>query len=143
MKIWETVVSFFNFWTRYVIFNNKQNDKIRNFIEQLARHCVKILQLKLVIVFPCAKHFLNYLQMDTSEHLFLIYCFVHPIFLSFCFWCFGHFSCVIFFQVFFCLAHLALKNVNKDYVIFCNFVTKYSKSKNNKWDEWNVCHETL
>ena len=28
-------------------------------------------------------------------------CFVHPIFLSFGFWYFGHFSCVIFFLVFF------------------------------------------
>ena len=33
-------------------------------------------------------------------------------------WYFGHFSFVIFFLVFFHLAHLALQNVNKDYVIF-------------------------
>ena len=45
-------------------------------------------------------------------------CFVHPIFLSFGFWYFGHFSCMIFFLVFFHLAHLALQIVNKDYVIF-------------------------
>jgi hypothetical protein len=43
-----------------------------------------------------------------------IKCFVHPISLSFGFWYFGHFSCVIFIQVFFRLAHLALQNVNKD-----------------------------
>ena len=41
-------------------------------------------------------------------------CFVHPIFSSFGFWYFGHFSCVIFFPLFFRLAHLALQNVNKD-----------------------------
>ena len=55
------------------------------------------------------------------------FCFVHPIFSSFGFWYFGHFSCVIFFPVFFRLAHLALQNVNKDYIIFLyfrNFITK-------------------
>ena len=46
------------------------------------------------------------------------YCFVHPIFSYFGFWYFGHFSCMIFFPFFFRLAHLALQNVNKDYVIF-------------------------
>ena len=45
-------------------------------------------------------------------------CFVHPIFSSFGFWYFGHFSCVIFFPVLTRLAHLALQNVNKDYIIF-------------------------
>ena len=55
-------------------------------------------------------------------------CFVHPIFLSFGFWYFGHFSCVIFFPVFFCLAHLALQNVNKDYIIFSYFHIFFAKS---------------
>ena len=45
-------------------------------------------------------------------------CFVHPKFLSFGFWYFGYFSCMIFFPLFFHLAHLVLQNVNKDYVIF-------------------------
>ena len=51
-------------------------------------------------------------------------CFVHPIFLS-------------FLSIFFRLAHLALQNVNKDYVIFLyfrNFVAKSDqkpKRKNN------------
>ena len=54
--------------------------------------------------------------------------FVHPIFSSFGFWYFGHFCCVIFFQVFFHLAHLALRNVNKDYVIFSYFHNFISKS---------------
>ena len=36
----------------------------------------------------------------------------------FVFWYFGHFSCVIFFPVFFHLAHLALQKLNKDYIIF-------------------------
>ena len=43
------------------------------------------------------------------------------------FWYFGHFKCVIFFPVYFRLAHLAFQNVNKDYVIFSyfhNFVAK-------------------
>ena len=46
---------------------------------------------------------------------------------GFGFWYFGHFSCVIFFPIFFRLAHLALQNVNKDDVIFlhfCNYATK-------------------
>ena len=40
------------------------------------------------------------------------YCFVHPIFSSFGFWYFGHFSCVIFFLGVFRLDHPALQNVN-------------------------------
>ena len=55
-------------------------------------------------------------------------CFVHPIFLSFGFWYFGHFSFVIYFPVFFCLAHLALQNVNKDYIIFSYFHIFFAKS---------------
>ena len=46
-------------------------------------------------------------------------------------------SCVIF-SVFFCLAHLALQNVSKDYVTFlyfCNFVRKNDQ----KWEEGNNC----
>jgi hypothetical protein len=46
---------------------------------------------------------------------------------SFGFWYVGHFSGVIFFPLFFSLAHLSLQKVNKDYVIFsyfCNFVAK-------------------
>ena len=31
------------------------------------------------------------------------YCLVHPIFLSFSFWHFGHFNCLIFFPFFFCM----------------------------------------
>ena len=52
---------------------------------------------------------------------------------------FRHFSCVIFFTMcsgfFFCLAHLALQNVNKDYVIFSyfrNFVAKSDKKPKTK-----------
>ena len=49
-----------------------------------------------------------------------------------------------FLSSFFCLAHLALQNVNKDYVIFtyfCNFDAKSDqkpKTKNEKWDEQNI-----
>ena len=69
---------------------------------------------------------------------------VHPIFSSFGFWYFGHFSCVIFFPFLFRLAHLALQNVNKDYVIFLyfrNFIAKSDqkpKTKNQKWNEKNI-----
>ena len=57
-------------------------------------------------------------KVRKNESLFF-FCFVHPIFFSsFGFWYFGHFSCVVFFLVFFRLAHVALQNVNKDYVIF-------------------------
>lgn len=41
---------------------------------------------------------------------------------------FGHFSCMIFFPVFFRLAHLALQNVNKDYIIFSYFHNLGAKS---------------
>ena len=44
------------------------------------------------------------LEKFLLEHVCGINCFVHPIFSSFGFWYFGHFSCVIFFPVFFCLA---------------------------------------
>ena len=44
-----------------------------------------------------------------------------------------------FLSIFFRLAHLALQNVNKDYVMllyFLNFVTKFDKKqKNKKWNE--------
>ena len=65
----------------------------------------------------------------------ILSCFVHPIFSSFGFWYFGHFSCVIFFPVFFRLAHLALQNVNKDYVIFSycyNFISKSDQKPKTK-----------
>ena len=51
-----------------------------------------------------SKHMINLCYVNT--------CYVHSISSSFGFWYFGHFSCVIFFQVFFRLAHLALQNVN-------------------------------
>ena len=57
------------------------------------------------------------------------------IFSSFGFWCFGHFSCVIFFTFLFRLIHLALQNVNKDYVIFLyfrNFIAKNDKKPKTK-----------
>ena len=75
--------------------------------------------------------------------VFLYYqCFVHPIFSSFGFWYFGHFSCVIFFPFFFCLAHLALQNVNKDYITFSyfrNFVPKSDQKPKTK----NGMNETI
>ena len=45
----------------------------------------------------------------------------------FVFWYFGHFICMIFFPVFIPLAHLALQNVNKDYIIFLFFATLLPK----------------
>jgi len=57
------------------------------------------------------------------------------------FWYFVHFSCVIFFPVFFHLAHLALQNVNNDYVIFLYFRNLIAKSdqkpNTKKWDDQN------
>ena len=50
-----------------------------------------------------------------------LFCFVHPIFLSFGFWYFGHLMLRDFIVVFFHLAHLALKNVCIGYVIFSYF----------------------
>ena len=55
-------------------------------------------------------------------------CFVHPIFSSFCFWYFGHFSCVIFFQFFFRLAHLALQKC-KHFHIFVTSLPKVTKNQ--------------
>ena len=49
---------------------------------------------------------------------------------------FGHFSCVILFMFFFCLAHLSLQNVNKDYIIFSyfhNFVAKSDQKPKMGW----------
>ena len=39
---------------------------------------------------------------------------------------------------FFCLAHLALQNVNKDFCIFLTSTPKVTKNKNEKWDERNI-----
>ena len=84
-----------------------------------------------------------YLKMAISFHMYIqmyglfeiyllcnisIYCFVHPIFSSFVFWYFDHFSCVIFFPFFPRLAHLALQKVNKNYVIFSYFHNFIAKS---------------
>ena len=52
-----------------------------------------------------------YTHMFHSSHIFV-----------FGFWYFGHFSWVIFFPAFFRLAHLALQNVNKE------FLHKFSKN---------------
>ena len=59
-------------------------------------------------------------------------CFIHPIFSSYGFWYFGHFSCVIFILGF---PRLALQNANKDYVTFsyfCNFITKCDQKQKMK-----------
>ena len=51
------------------------------------------------------------------------------MFSSLGFWYFDHFSCVIFLTCFFFrLAHLALQNVNKDYIIFLYFRNFFAKS---------------
>jgi hypothetical protein len=68
--------------------------------------------------------------------------FVYHIFLSIGFWYFGHFSCVIFVLVFFSLAHLALQNVKKDYIIFLyfrNFIAKSEQKPKTK----NVMNKTI
>ena len=45
---------------------------------------------------------------------------------------------MILFPVFFRLAHLALQIVNKDYAIFSQLRhQKWTKTKNDKWDEQN------
>ena len=71
-------------------------------------------------------------------------CLIHLIYSTFGFWYFGHFSCTIFFQVFFHLAHLALQNFNKDCVIvlyFRNFVDKSDQKLKTK-NKMNVTKET-
>ena len=70
--------------------------------------------------------FLKHRELHENKNKF----FVHPIFSSFGFSNFGHFSCLIFR-----LAHLALQNINKDYVIFsyfCNFVAKSNEKPKTK-----------
>ena len=76
-----------------------------------------------------------------NNHVFLeIFCILHSIFSSLGFWYFGHFSCMIFFS-FFCLAHLALQNVNKDYVIFLRLCRqKWPKTKNGMNETMNINH---
>ena len=77
-----------------------------------------------VVKYKIPTLFLDDFNFTHFEHL----CFVHPIFSSFGFWYFGHFSCVIFFPFFSRLAHLALQNVNKDYVIVSYFRNLVAKS---------------
>ena len=69
-------------------------------------------------------------------------CFVHPIFSSFGFWYFGHFSCMIFFPVFFHLAHLDLQNVNKDYVTF-SYLRNFDTKNDQKPKTINGTNETI
>ena len=57
----------------------------------------------------------------------------HPIFSSY-----GHYCCVIFSAGFFRLAHLALQNVNKDYVIP---KTKNATSETGYF--WDLCQKVL
>ena len=92
-------------------------------------------------------HFLIHTANNLISIVILIWhCLVHPIFLSFGFWYFGHISCVIFFPFFFRLAHLALQNVNKDYAIFLyfrnmnanRFWTKNPQAGHSEhWAEWS------
>ena len=63
-------------------------------------------------------------QTRLVHHLY----FVHPIFSSFHFLVFWSLQLRDFLSVFFCLAHLALQNVNKDYVIFLYFRNFFAKS---------------
>ena len=66
-------------------------------------------------------------SISCSSHIFIFWFLV--------FWYFGHFSCVIFFPFFFRLAHLALQNVNNNYIIFlyfCNFIGKNDQNPKTK-----------
>ena len=68
----------------------------------------------------------------------LVICFVQPIFLSFCFWYFGHCSCVIFFPFFPSCPSCLASNVDKDYLIFLsfhNFVAKRDQKTKNGMKE--------
>ena len=56
--------------------------------------------------------------------------FVHPIFSSFSFWYFSHFSCGIFFSFFFRLAHYS--NIAKHFCIFVTSLPKVTKTKKQK-----------
>ena len=74
--------------------------------------------------------------------------FVHPIFLSFGFWYFGHFRVVWFSFLFLSLAHVALQNVNKDYIIFPYFHKSDQKPKTKMgWTKQKtlqiIIHETF
>ena len=54
--------------------------------------------------------------------------FVHPIFLSFGFWYFGHFSCMIFFPIFLSCPSCLAKCKQRLHIIFvCIFVTLLPK----------------
>ena len=77
-------------------------------------------------------NFLPYLFL--SSHIF--------VFWSLVFW--SLYLCD-FLSVFFCLAHLALQNENKDYVIFLYFSNcwqNWPKTKNEKCDEQNIKAKT-
>ena len=63
-----------------------------------------------------------------SKSLFGTLCFVHPISLSFGFWYFGNFCCVIFFLVFSVLPNLPCIT----FLYFCKFLTKLTKNEKRK-----------
>ena len=126
-RIWD---SFFVF-SFYLV---HQMQSTQSWIDQSIFHLILIenqnrqKNVNKTVYFYQRSHFLNKLIFMISAFI----CFVHPIFSSFGFWYFGHFSSFFFSR----LAHLALQNVNKDYVIvlyFRNFITKSDQKRKMGW----------
>ena len=65
---------------------------------------------------PCIRNFPPFLLLRKKKATNWIYCFVHPIFSSFGFWYFGHFSCV----------HVI-------FLYFCNFVSDQKPKTKMEW----------
>ena len=77
----------------------------------------------------------RYAFIKTLVIFYFDQCFVHPIFLSFGFLVFWSLYLRVFIQFFFRLAHLALQNASKEYVIFLyfpNFITKSDQKPKTK-----------
>ena len=109
----------------------KHKSLIQAMSHQIGIFFILILQLHVMWLYflttLASKYMTSKKEMDGK--IFSLFC---PIFSSFGFWYFGHF----FFPFFLRLVHLALQNVNKNYVIFLyfrNFIPKVTK--NQKWDE--------
>ena len=109
------------FWEKYfghMCFTNRQ---IHKFLKQV------LCPFQLI----CEVFYLIRLNIEIVFKLWM-FCFLHPMFSSFGFLV----TLVPWFSFpFFPLAHLALQNVNKDYVIFfcfCNFIAKSDQKPKTK-----------
>ena len=124
---------FFQFWWRKLTCRLFLSRKNWDWNDQRMRQDSTIPRLTNMPKWLGSRKGNNILVLHQEVRLF--FCFVRPIFSSFGFWYFAHFSCVIFFLFPSCPSCLAkcrqrLRNI---------FVTSLPKvTKNQKWDERNI-----